>query len=102
LAGWYQSLWQWDHAIFSLHYHSAVFLLFLAFGMLGLFFPSLSNYFGLIEFFVALVYMIVALRRVYCQSLLVSILKAAALAILYCIFILLGYAVLALSALTFA
>jgi hypothetical protein len=91
-----------DHAIFSLHYHSAVFFIFLAFAMLGLILPSLSKYFGLIQFLVALVYLIVALRKVYCQSLTVSILKAAALVILYCIFILLGYALLAMSALTFA
>ncbi len=90
-----------DHAIFSLHYHAAVFLIFLFFAMLGLVFPSGSNFFGLVQFFIALVYLIAALRKVYCQSLPVSILKGVALALLYSIFILLGYAVLAISALTF-
>jgi hypothetical protein len=91
-----------DHAIFSLHYHSASFVIFLVFTILGLIFASLSNYFGLIQGFFAIVYLVVAIYEVYRQSLLISILKTAALVIIYCIFILLGYALLAMSSLTFA
>jgi Protein of unknown function (DUF3667) len=91
-----------DHAIFSLHFHSAVFIIFLVFTIMGLVISSLSNYFGLIQLFVALVYLVVAIHKFYRQSLLISILKAATLAIIYSIFILLGYAFIAMSALTFA
>jgi hypothetical protein len=76
-----------DHLIFSLHFHTAVFLLFLIF--------SAEN----IQFLLAPVYLGLALRKTYGQSAFITVIKVIGLTVLYSIFILTGYFVLAVSAL---
>jgi Protein of unknown function (DUF3667) len=85
-----------DHAIFSLHFHCAVFLLFLIFDLLGMAIPALGSYVGLLEFLLAVVYLVIALRNVYEQSWLVSISKAIALSVIYSLVIGVGIVVVAL------
>jgi hypothetical protein len=87
-----------DHAIFSLHFHSAVFLLFLVFAGLELLFPSLSPYFSIMELLFALVYLVIALRNTYQQSALISVFKSTGLVLIYSVFIIAGFVVVSLSA----
>ena len=86
-----------DHAIFSLHFHSAVFLLFLISSILALLFPGLAPYFGILEILTAILYLFLALRCAYQQSFLVTLFKTISLSLIYSIFIFLGYGIIALS-----
>jgi hypothetical protein len=88
-----------DHAIFSLHFHAAVFLLFLFFTIVGLIFPILSRYLDNIQLILPCIYLYVWLRRVYQQSVILSILKTIGLVFIYSVFIVVGYAVTGLGTL---
>jgi len=50
-----------DHAIFSLHFHSAVFVLFLIFTLLGMLFHPLSSLFSNLGMILAFIYLIIDL-----------------------------------------
>jgi hypothetical protein len=85
-----------DHIIFSLHYHTAVFLIFLVFAIISLLFPALTKDTESVEFILALIYLGLALRKTYGQSALITLFKVIGLTLLYSFFILTGYVVLAL------
>jgi len=80
-----------DHAIFSIHFHSAVFLLFLFFGILNLIFPFLSPYTSIAQLILPCIYLAIALRSVYRQSVTMSVVKTIALVLLYSISITIGF-----------
>lgn len=88
-----------DHAIFSLHFHSAAFLLFFVIAVLNKVVPAFANFLSSLELFVLIAYMTIALRNAYQQSLFVSLVKAIGLSIIYGIFIAAGFTIIALSAL---
>ncbi|SFE66820.1 Protein of unknown function [Chitinophaga sp. CF118] len=88
-----------DHAIFSLHFHAAAFLIFLFFSIIEKIFPSLTYIFNNLELLFIILYIIVALKTVYQQSVFKSIYKGFALITLYSIFIVLGFVIVALTAL---
>lgn len=88
-----------DHAIFSLHFHSAVFLLFLVIAILNKVLPSLAPYFSMLETVLLITYLTFALKQAYQQSFFVSLIKGLVLSLLYGVFIAVGFAVLAFSAL---
>ncbi len=85
-----------DHAIFSLHFHAAAFLLFLFFVIIGRIIPVLSPYLDLIELLLPCIYLYIGLRKVYQQSAILSILKTIAIVLLYSVFITAGFAVTSL------
>ena len=85
-----------DHVIFSLHYHTAVFLIFLVFAIISLLFPVLTKDAESIEFLLALIYLGMALRKTYGQSASITLIKVIGLTFLYSFFILAGYVILAL------
>jgi len=80
-----------DHAIFSIHFHSAVFLLFILFWILNLILPFLSPYTSIAQLILPCFYLAIALRHVYQQSILISVLKTIALVLLYSASILIGF-----------
>ncbi len=88
-----------DHVIFSLHFHTAVFLIFLFFAIISLLFPTLARDARNVEILLAAIYLALALKRTYGQSTIRTIVKTIALTILYSIFILAGYVILIISAL---
>ncbi len=88
-----------DHVIFSIHFHTAVFLIFLIFSIIGLLFPAFTKDAANIESLLAIIYLGMALHRTYRQSSFVTILKTIMLTLLYSILILAGYVVLIISAL---
>jgi hypothetical protein len=88
-----------EHAIFSLHFHSAVFLIFLIASFLSAIFHFWAGYIGNLELLAALIYMVIALRNTYSQSVWVSIAKGLGLSLVYGVFILIGFIVVALSSL---
>ncbi len=88
-----------DHVIFSIHFHTAVFLIFLVVTVVSLIFPALSRDAQNFETLLAIIYLGMALSRTYGQSGFVTIMKTIGLSVLYSFFILLGYVVLALTAL---
>jgi hypothetical protein len=85
-----------DHAIFSLHFHAAAFLLFLFFGVIELIFPALSRYLDILQLILPSVYLYVGLRKVYQQSVILSILKTIGVVLFYSAFILAGFIVASL------
>ena len=87
-----------DHVIFSIHFHTAVFLIFLFVTLVGLVFPVLAKDVQNFETLLAILYLGIALKRTYGQSGFVTILKTIGLSVLYSVFILLGYIVLAVTA----
>jgi hypothetical protein len=87
-----------DHLILCVHFHTAVFLLFLTVNIISLLFPALSKYTD-IQFLLVSIYLGFALSKTYNQSVLVTIFKVVALTIIYSIFVLAGYVILALIAL---
>jgi len=88
-----------DHAIFSLHFHSAVFLLFLGFACLGLVFHSLAPFLESLELVLAFIYLIWALRNAYQEAVWKSVLKGIMLTIIYSVFIIIGFLVMSMTAL---
>jgi Protein of unknown function (DUF3667) len=86
-----------DHVIFSLHFHTAVFLIFLIFSIISLFFPTFAKDAQDFEFLLAIIYLGIALRRTYGQSSFITIIKTIVLTLLYSILILTGYVVLVIS-----
>jgi hypothetical protein len=89
-----------DHGIFSLHFHSAYFLLLLVFDIITKVFPS-THRFNDWVIIIGFIYLVFALRNVYQQSLLKSFFKAGGLVISYSIFIFIGFAIVVLTALLF-
>jgi Protein of unknown function (DUF3667) len=88
-----------DHVIFSLHFHTAVFLIFLIFAIVSLLFPAFTRDARNLEIFLAAIYLGLALKRTYGQSAFRTIMKTMGLTILYSILILAGYVILVISAL---
>jgi Protein of unknown function (DUF3667) len=86
-----------DHVIFSLHFHTAVFLIFLVLSIISLFLPSFAKDAQSFESLLAIIYLGVALRRTYGQSSFITIIKVIGLTLLYSILILAGYIVLVIS-----
>ena len=86
-----------DHLIFSLHFHSAVFLVFLLTGLLALLPVPFAPYFITTGILWAFIYLVIAMRNTYQQSFIIAFLKSIALTVCYSVFILLGYAVVSLS-----
>jgi hypothetical protein len=87
-----------DHAIFSLHFHSAFFLFLLIVDIITRIFSlhDLNN----LEL-VAFIYIVIALRNTYHESLLKSFFKALGVVALYSIFIAIGFVIVALANLVF-
>jgi hypothetical protein len=88
-----------DHAIFSLHFHSAVFLLFLVFALINKVMPSLAVYNTILELILVIIFLVIALKNAYQQKISVSIGKALGLSLLYGFFIVIGFVITSLSAL---
>lgn len=88
-----------DHAIFSLHFHSATFLVFLIFAILHKLLPSLGVYFSIVELVSLITYLTIALKQAYQQSFFVSLMKGIGLTLVYGIFIVIGFIIIAFSAL---
>ena len=88
-----------DHAIFSLHFHSAVFLLFLVFTLINKALPSLAAYATILELLLVIIFLVTALKNTYQQSVFISISKALALGLLYAVFIAAGFLIIGLSSL---
>jgi hypothetical protein len=87
-----------QHAIFSVHFHSFVFLLFLLMSLLyWLFLPGrVSNYAALASVLIVFVYLSLALKNTYSQSLWLSFVKAFSVGIIYVVALVTGIIVLAL------
>ena len=88
-----------DHVIFSIHFHTAVFLIFLVVSLVSLFFPVFSKDAQNFETLLAIIYLGMALSGTYGQSGFVTIMKTIGLSFLYAVFIMLGYIVLSVTAL---
>ena len=86
-----------DQTIFSLHFHSAVFFLFLVSAILSLLFSRLAPYIEVFEIILAVIYLFLALRSVYQQSFALTLFKTISLTLIYAIFILLSYSIVILS-----
>lgn len=89
-----------DHAIFSLHFHSAFFLLLLVLSIVLEIFPSIGSVKNLKLGF-GFIYLVFALRNTYQQSLLKSLFKAAMLVTIYLICVGIAFAGVILMALLF-
>lgn len=87
-----------DHVIFALHYHTAVFLIFLVFAIISLIFPVLLKDAETVEILLALIYLGLALRKTYGQSASVTFFKVVGLTLIYSVFILMGYVIISLGA----
>ena len=88
-----------DHAIFSLHFHAAAFLLFLIVVIIDKCFPALAVYLSTPEMIGVFIYLIIAMKNMYRQSWLLSILKGLGLSLIYTFFIVAGFITIALTAL---
>ena len=88
-----------QHAIFTLHFHSAVFLLFLVAGIIIYFTPSIRMYINIAQLALAALYLIIALRRVYQSPLWLTILKTGFIGVLYLVFLMIGVMTVSLTAL---
>jgi hypothetical protein len=87
-----------DHLIFSLHFHTATFLLFLIFAIVSMVLPFFSS-FSWVEYILVLLYLGVALKNTYSQSAWITILKVIGLTLLYISLILVCYVLLVTSVL---
>lgn len=88
-----------DHAIFTLHVHCAIFLLFLFTTIVSLTIPPIRTYLSLGELVLLTVYCYMALRFVYQQSWWLTLLKLLTIGILYLVFLMTGGLVISLAAL---
>jgi len=74
-----------QHVIFSVHFHSFVFLIFLLMIIIGWIAPG--EFIGVIGFILSIllifIYLVAALKRMYQQSIWLSLLKGLAISILY-------------------
>jgi hypothetical protein len=89
-VGWFYSRKKYyyvNHAIFSIHFHSFVFLFFLVLLLLSAVLPGEMTGLILAAFspIPIFIYLVAALRRMYGQSVGMSVLKALALSLLYSI-----------------
>jgi hypothetical protein len=82
-----------EHAIFTLHLHAAVFIIFF-FAL-----PFHSSVVSIVEYLLVLLYFTIALRVTYRQSLGVTIAKALGIAVVYFLFMSLGIGIAAFTAL---
>jgi hypothetical protein len=80
------------HIIFSIHYHSFAFLVLLVLNLLSSVIPSLTLGLSIlgISLFILILYLVLALKKVYGQSLFISILKGMAVTILYLVMLVLS------------
>ena len=81
-----------QHVIFSIHFHSFIFLVFLCVSLLG-WLPYIDEFGdipGLILVFTAFIYLLVALRNTYGQTLWLSAIKALSISIMYILALVLG------------
>ncbi len=76
-----------DHGVFTLYFHSFVFLLFLLVLLAGSVFHSASSHAGLI-FTILFIYLLIALKRIYRQSWIKTVVKEFLILFLYGLFIL--------------
>jgi hypothetical protein len=88
-----------DHLIFSLHFHTAVFLIFLFFSIISLIFPALSKDAESAEYILTFIYLGLALRKIYGQTVFITTIKVIGITVLYTLFIVAGYIFLVVSAL---
>jgi hypothetical protein len=98
LYGWKKYFYA-EHAIFTLHLHCAIFLLFLFSALVVLVAPSVKAYINMVELVLLMTYFVIALRTVYQQSWWITILKSMMVAIMYMGFLLVGTAVIGFTAL---
>jgi hypothetical protein len=89
-VGWFYSRKKYyyvNHAIFSVHFHSFVFLLLLFFILLGKLIPGdwSETILALLSVILAFVYLVAALHGMYGQSFWVTLLKGTGIALLYLI-----------------
>jgi hypothetical protein len=89
-----------QHAIFSIHFHSFMFLLFLLFLLIGKLFDNQWSgiFLAAISLLLVFVYLVAALHGMYRQNFWLSLGKAAAICILYTIAIILAFGVIMLLA----
>jgi len=87
-----------QHAIFSVHFHSFIFLLFLLVSLLNwLFSPGgASNYVASASILIVFIYLSLALKNTYSQSLWLSFVKAFSVGIIYVVALVTGIIALAL------
>jgi hypothetical protein len=85
-----------DHAIFSIHFHTFFFLLLFIIDIGAKILPAVFQALNNQAILIGLVYMIIALRKTYQESLIKSVLKALGVLFLYAIFIGLGFTIVAL------
>jgi hypothetical protein len=80
------------HIIFSIHYHSFAFLVLLVMNLLSAVIPSLAVGLSILSLglFILILYLVMALKKVYRQSLFISILKGLAVTILYLLMLILS------------
>lgn len=88
-----------DHAIFSLHIHTAIFLFFLFSTLIEKLTPSLYHAVEGAGAFIIFGYLILAIRNTYSQTVFRSIYKSVLLTLLYGIFIIFGLLTTALGTL---
>jgi hypothetical protein len=87
-VGWFYSREKYyfvNHAIFSVHYHSFVFLLFLVFHLLGKLIPGewTEPILALVSLILSFVYLVAALHGMYGQSFWQGLFKGLGIAFLY-------------------
>ncbi|RAV97918.1 DUF3667 domain-containing protein [Pseudochryseolinea flava] len=88
-----------DHAIFTLHFHCAVFLLFLVIDIVAYITSAAKQYLPIAETLLIVIYFITAIRTVYKQSWAITTLKSVGVAIAYLMMLMVGVLVLGLTAL---
>jgi hypothetical protein len=86
-----------QHAIFSIHFHSFIFLLFLFVSLINwLALPgNASEYLVITSVLTVFIYLSFALKNTYSQSIWISLVKALSIGVLYIIMLVLGIFVLA-------
>ncbi len=87
-----------DHLIFSLHFHTAAFLLFLIFATVNMVLPFFSA-FSWVEYILVLIYLGISLKNTFGQPAWITILKVIGLTLLYIILIFFSYVLLVTSVL---
>jgi hypothetical protein len=87
-----------QHLIFSIHFHSFMFLLLLVIGLLQSLISSdtVKDVLSLIFLLSSFIYLMMALRKVYEQSRMFSFVKAVSISLLYLILLIIGILLLAL------
>ena len=83
-----------DHAIFALHFHSALFLIFLVFSLGELAIPALAQYTFWAELILAFIYLFFALRYAYMQSFAMTLVKTILIMAIYLAWLFVAFIVL--------